>query len=176
MFIAGGYEEGKDGGEKIRRTRIPLDEFVAAVRLGSSADGNRVESDEVECLLANMIYKVRPPPSFNLLHRSSILLFSPSILGFSSPHIRSNAHALPVTIHSRELQKNCDNFVQNPCQKIAIFLQRTCHLGFALPLLHCSRQPHYSPVLGQNLMKGYISREKCMVVLSKSGAFPGTGA
>lgn len=75
MFIAGGYEEGKDGGEKIRRTRIPLDEFVAAVRLGSSADGNRVESDEVECLLANMIYKVRPPPSFFLLHRFSFLLY-----------------------------------------------------------------------------------------------------
>lgn len=68
VFISGGYEEGKDGGEKIRRTRIPLDEFVAAVRLGSSADGNRVESDEVECLLANMIYKVCPPPSFFLLH------------------------------------------------------------------------------------------------------------
>lgn len=68
VFISGGYEEGKDGGEKIRRTRIPLDEFVAAVRLGSSADGNRVEFDEVECLLANMIYKVRPPPSFFLLH------------------------------------------------------------------------------------------------------------
>lgn len=67
MFISGGYEEGKDG-EKICRTRIPLDEFVAAVRLGSSADENRVESDEVECLLANMIYKVCHPPSFFLLH------------------------------------------------------------------------------------------------------------
>jgi len=27
----------------------------------------------------------------------------------------------------------------------------------------------------KNLMKGYISREKSIVVLSKSGAFPGTG-
>lgn len=77
VFIAGGYEGGKDGGEKIRRTRIPLDEFVAAVRLGSSADGNRVESDEVECLLANMIYKVRLPPSFFLLHHFYFLLYPP---------------------------------------------------------------------------------------------------
>lgn len=81
VFIAGGYEGGKDGGEKIRRTRIPLDEFVAAVRLGSSADGNRVESDEVECLLANMIYKVRLPPSFFLLHHFYFLLYPP--LNFS---------------------------------------------------------------------------------------------
>ena len=61
VYLAGGYE-GKDG-EQIRRTRIPLDEFVAAVRLGSSGDRRRVESDEVECLLANMIYKVRFTPS-----------------------------------------------------------------------------------------------------------------
>lgn len=27
----------------------------------------------------------------------------------------------------------------------------------------------------QNLMKGYISRERGIVVLSKTGAFPGTG-
>lgn len=27
----------------------------------------------------------------------------------------------------------------------------------------------------QNLMKGYIARERGIVVLSKNGAFPGTG-
>lgn len=27
----------------------------------------------------------------------------------------------------------------------------------------------------QNLMKGYIARERGIVVLSKAGAFPGTG-
>lgn len=58
VFLAGGFEEGKDG-ESIRRTRVPLEEFVAAVRLGSRGEAGRVESDEVECLLANMIYKVR---------------------------------------------------------------------------------------------------------------------
>lgn len=74
VFLAGGFEEGKDG-ESIRRTRVPLEEFVAAVRLGSRGEANRVESDEVECLLANMIYKVRDmhtfyPFSLPILHKS----------------------------------------------------------------------------------------------------------
>ncbi|KAL1878615.1 hypothetical protein VTK73DRAFT_7696 [Phialemonium thermophilum] len=81
VFIAGGFEEPKQPGEKpIRRTRVPVAEFAAAIRLGSQ---ERLDTDEVECLLANMIYK--------------------------------------------------------------------------------------------NLMKGYISRERGIVVLSKAGAFPGTG-
>ena len=33
----------------------------------------------------------------------------------------------------------------------------------------------FSDSLMQNLMKGYIARERGFVVLSKSGAFPGTG-
>ena len=32
-----------------------------------------------------------------------------------------------------------------------------------------------SPTNTQNLMKGYIARERGIVVLSKGGAFPGTG-
>jgi len=52
VFIAGGFE-GETG---VRRTRIPMSEFGAAVSIGSK---ERMESDEVECLLANMIYKVR---------------------------------------------------------------------------------------------------------------------
>lgn len=66
VFLAGGFEEGKDG-ERIRRTRVPLEDFVAAVRLGSRGDTGRVESDEVECLLANMIYKVRNISIFSYL-------------------------------------------------------------------------------------------------------------
>ena len=61
VFIAGGFEEAKgEGSERIRRTRIPVAEFAAAVRLGSN-NGDRtrtIEDDEVECLLANLIYKV----------------------------------------------------------------------------------------------------------------------
>ena len=59
VFLAGGFEEAKDGQAPIRRTRIPVAEFAAAIRLGSKVDGAAtVDFDEVECFLANMIYKV----------------------------------------------------------------------------------------------------------------------
>lgn len=59
VFLAGGFEEAKDGQAAIRRTRIPVAEFAAAIRLGSKVDGGvRVDVDEVECFLANLIYKV----------------------------------------------------------------------------------------------------------------------
>lgn len=57
VFVAGGFEERKDPSvPAIRRTRVPVAEFAAAISLGSKES---VENDEVECLLANMIYKVR---------------------------------------------------------------------------------------------------------------------
>lgn len=72
VYISGGFEPLKDGESeenKLRRTRIPVEEFAAAVRLGmheqdgelngSTGAANMLERDEVECLLANMIYKVR---------------------------------------------------------------------------------------------------------------------
>ncbi|RAL67837.1 hypothetical protein DID88_008563 [Monilinia fructigena] len=81
VFIAGGYEETKEPtAAPVRKTRIQVAEFAAAISIGSK---ETMENDEVECLLANMIYK--------------------------------------------------------------------------------------------SLMKGYISRERGIVVLSKGGAFPGTG-
>ena len=56
VFIAGGFEESKEPSEKaIRRTRIPVGEFAAAISLGSR---ETIDIDEVECLIANMIYKV----------------------------------------------------------------------------------------------------------------------
>lgn len=59
VFIAGGFEEPKDGQPAIRRTRVPVAEFAAALRIGTHATGRtRVDIDEVECLLANLIYKV----------------------------------------------------------------------------------------------------------------------
>jgi hypothetical protein len=82
VFVAGGFETGK-GGNPVRRSRIPLAEFAVAIRLGNRKLNTMVDNDEVECLLANMIYK--------------------------------------------------------------------------------------------NLMKGYISRERAIVVLSSTAAFPGTG-
>lgn len=64
VFIAGGYEplkEGQSEAQRIRRTRIPLAEFVAAFRVGIGPSGGQVlDDEEVECMLANQIYKVRP--------------------------------------------------------------------------------------------------------------------
>ncbi|KAI1430833.1 PCI domain-containing protein [Xylaria sp. CBS 124048] len=54
VFLAGGFEEAKDGAQPVRRTRIPITEFTAAVQISS---GETTDLDEVECLMANMIYK-----------------------------------------------------------------------------------------------------------------------
>jgi hypothetical protein len=59
VFIVGGFEESKDSATPlVRRTRVPVAEFGAAISLGSKES---IDSDEVECLLANMIYKVCLP-------------------------------------------------------------------------------------------------------------------
>ncbi|CAG9986948.1 unnamed protein product [Clonostachys byssicola] len=56
VFVNGGFEEPKEGNAApVRRTRVPLAEFQTAISMGSG--GETVDPDEVECLLANMIYK-----------------------------------------------------------------------------------------------------------------------
>ena len=97
VYLAGGWEDVKEGEPRARRTRVPMAEFVAAVRVSNG--GAPVERDEVECLLANMIYKVRDPA-------------------------RARADADQVA---------------------------------------------------KNLVKGYIARDRGIVVLSRNAAFPGTG-
>ncbi|KAH6651061.1 hypothetical protein F5144DRAFT_558272 [Chaetomium tenue] len=54
VFLARGFEEAKEGEKPARRTRVPVSEFAAAISLGSQ---EKIDNDEVECLLANMIYK-----------------------------------------------------------------------------------------------------------------------
>jgi hypothetical protein len=67
VFIAGGFEEPKDGQPLIRRSRIPVAEFAAALRIGTHADARtRVDIDEVECLLSNLIYKVSAGEAFRI--------------------------------------------------------------------------------------------------------------
>lgn len=57
VFLAGGFDEPKEGETtQVRRTRVPVAEFQAAICMGSG--GDIIDTDEVECLLANMIYKV----------------------------------------------------------------------------------------------------------------------
>ncbi|KXT16235.1 hypothetical protein AC579_6933 [Pseudocercospora musae] len=97
VFLAGGYDPPKEGDTSppVRRTRIPIDEFAAALQLAGADVGNGeggIDNDEVECLLANAIYK------------------------------------------------------------------RILKL-----------------IMTQNLMKGYIARDRRMMVLKKGEAFPGTG-
>ncbi|KAK5109918.1 hypothetical protein LTR62_006407 [Meristemomyces frigidus] len=69
VFVAGGYEPSAAGAaegvvtEKVRRTRIPIREFAAALRMAGMAeeeigDGEGgVDEEGVECLLANCVYK-----------------------------------------------------------------------------------------------------------------------
>ena len=61
VFLFGGWEVGKgrEEGKEVRRTRVPLKEFVKAVEVAEGRnEGEEVEREEVECLLANMIFKV----------------------------------------------------------------------------------------------------------------------
>ncbi|KAH6642878.1 hypothetical protein C7974DRAFT_409392 [Boeremia exigua] len=56
VYLSGGYDDLKPGQtdkDKIRKSRIPLINFAAALSMG----GQAVEDDEVECLLANQIFK-----------------------------------------------------------------------------------------------------------------------
>ncbi|KAK5121085.1 hypothetical protein LTR85_005569 [Meristemomyces frigidus] len=62
VFLAGGYEPLKEGetGPAVRRTRVPVREFAAALQMAGAEVGDGeggVDVDEVECLIANGIYK-----------------------------------------------------------------------------------------------------------------------
>ncbi|CAG7941240.1 unnamed protein product [Penicillium nalgiovense] len=58
VFLAGGFDEPKEGQSPVRRTRVHVNEFAAALRVGTSTSGrSRIDIDEVECLLSNLIYK-----------------------------------------------------------------------------------------------------------------------
>lgn len=62
VYMVGGYDplkEGQTEADRVRRTRIPVAEFVAAARLSlGQTNGEAMDRDEVECMIANMIYKV----------------------------------------------------------------------------------------------------------------------
>lgn len=59
VFIAGGFEEPNEKSPvPVRRTRVTVAEFGAAISIGNK---EKLDDDEVECLLANIIYKVSFP-------------------------------------------------------------------------------------------------------------------
>ncbi|CAM1510146.1 Fc.00g004810.m01.CDS01 [Cosmosporella sp. VM-42] len=56
VYIVGGFDEPKDSdAAPVRRSRVPVAEFRVAISMGTG--GKLLDPDEVECLLANMIYK-----------------------------------------------------------------------------------------------------------------------
>ncbi|CAI6339637.1 unnamed protein product [Periconia digitata] len=62
VFLAAGFEDLKEGQtekDRIRKSRIPLSHFAAALRMSTAGadSGQVIDDEEVECLLANMIYK-----------------------------------------------------------------------------------------------------------------------
>jgi len=64
VYLAGGYDDLKEGQtekDRIRKSRVPIANFAAAIRMGTAGEGSGqvLEDEEVECLLANQIYKVR---------------------------------------------------------------------------------------------------------------------
>ncbi|ORY12396.1 hypothetical protein BCR34DRAFT_600617 [Clohesyomyces aquaticus] len=73
VFLAGGYEELKEGqteADMVRKSRISLAEFGAALRMGvGGGSGQNLEDDEVECMIANMIYKASHSPTLAALMR-----------------------------------------------------------------------------------------------------------
>jgi hypothetical protein len=79
VFLAGGFEESKDANAPpVRRTRIRTVEFGAAISMGNK---ETMDDDEVECLLANMIYKVR----VSIIHCRSRQRCLPRVCPSSSP-------------------------------------------------------------------------------------------
>jgi len=63
VFLAGGFDPPKEGDTEVqvRRTRVPVHEFAAALKMaGAEVDNGEggVDTDEVECVIANSIYKV----------------------------------------------------------------------------------------------------------------------
>lgn len=61
VYIAQGFEDLKEGqteAHRIRKSRIPLSHFAVALRMGLGGESRLpLEDAEVECMLANMVYK-----------------------------------------------------------------------------------------------------------------------
>lgn len=68
VYLAGGFEITKEGQPETRKSRIPTAEFSAALRIGGEQE---IEIDEVECLIANLIYKVSFVIIFVVDHRAN---------------------------------------------------------------------------------------------------------
>jgi hypothetical protein len=103
VYLAAGYDDLKEGQtekDRIRKSRIPLLHFATALRMGIAGEGSgqAVEDDEVECILANQIYKVRtisPPKPYSRRHPR--LCMSSMLPSENSPFSRRNSLGCPAT-------------------------------------------------------------------------------
>lgn len=86
VFLARGFEEAKEGEKPARRTRVPVSEFAAAISLGSQ---EKIDNDEVECLLANMIYKVS-----QVCHHALIIGRASPLFSINREFVRLSAAAV----------------------------------------------------------------------------------
>ena len=111
VFLAGGFEEAKDANTPpVRRTRIRTAEFGAAISIGGK---ETMDDDEVECLLATMIYKVRLSFysfCFFMICQAAVAFLRSSPLSFL-PHsywpedfglrgVRGHSHGAVRAVHS----------------------------------------------------------------------------
>lgn len=81
VFLSGGFEPLKDGENtsttRIRKTRVSVVHFAAALRIGlGSKPTENLDMDEVECMIANLIYKVCLLSELRHFSKSLPLLFS----------------------------------------------------------------------------------------------------
>lgn len=102
VFIAGGFDPPKEGdpptATPVRRTRVPVKEFAVALLMAGAEVGDGeggVDGDEVECLIANAIYKVRYPSNIqpDMLDTSALSRVQPDdIAAFRGRHPFATAH------------------------------------------------------------------------------------
>lgn len=76
VFTTGGFEDPKHDAPDappVRRTRVTVPEFTAAINISSK---QQVDTDEVECQLANMIYKVSAVTTEDLLLPPPVVVYT----------------------------------------------------------------------------------------------------
>ncbi|KAH9906208.1 PCI domain-containing protein [Xylariomycetidae sp. FL2044] len=72
VFIAAGFEDSKDGTPStLRRTRIPIVNFEAAIKISSGME--KVDTDEILSLMASLIYKGLMKGYISLEHNMVVL-------------------------------------------------------------------------------------------------------
>ena len=114
VFVAGGFEPVKEGETTppVRRTRIPVKEFAAALQMAGAEVGDGeggIDGDEVECLIANSMYKVcqspyLPPADLSWMDiiseaRFARLGMTPSAAGSRLPPPLTSSHVAVLRAH-----------------------------------------------------------------------------